>query len=65
MKAMMKKIAIGAAAAAMAMSAVGMTASAAEKHPGESGYCYNELQNDTRCKALPGVWCSCPGESSY
>lgn len=46
MKAMMKKIAIGAAAAAMAMSAVGMTASAAEKHPGESGYCYNELQND-------------------
>ena len=40
MKAMIKKIAIGAAAAAMAMSAIGITASAAEKHPGESGCCY-------------------------
>ena len=42
MKAIMKKIAIGAAAAAMAMSAVSVTASAAVKHPGESGYCYDE-----------------------
>ena len=36
----MKKIVLGAAAAAMAMSAIGITASAVEKHPGESGCCY-------------------------
>ncbi|MBR3418361.1 MAG: dockerin type I repeat-containing protein [Oscillospiraceae bacterium] len=40
MKTTMKKIVLGAAAAAMAMSAIGITASAAEKHPGESGCCY-------------------------
>ncbi|MBR4200495.1 MAG: dockerin type I repeat-containing protein [Oscillospiraceae bacterium] len=40
MKTTMKKIVLGAAAAAMAMSAIGITASAAEKHPGESSCCY-------------------------
>ena len=40
MKTTMKKIVLGAAAAAMAMSAIGITASAVEKHPGESGCCY-------------------------
>ena len=59
MKAMIKKIAIGAAAAAMAMSAVGMTASAYTegKHPGESGCNYEELQN--------GVYGYHPGDAYY
>ena len=56
MKAMIKKFAIGAAAAAMAMSAVGMTASAVEKHPGESGYCYYENQQaEVNCEDQPGI----------
>ena len=59
MKAMIKKIAIGAAAAAMAMSAIGITASAAEKHPGESGCCYDANENTTNAYGKH------PGESGY
>ncbi len=59
MKAMIKKIAIGAAAAAMAMSAVAVTASAAVKHPGESGCCYDANENTTNAYGKH------PGESGY
>ena len=72
MKAMIKKFAIGAAAAAMAMSAVGMTASAVEKHPGESGYCYYENQQaEVNCEDQPGIedpdvlYGKHPGEAGY
>ena len=72
MKAMIKKFAIGAAAAAMAMSAVGMTASAVEKHPGESGYCYYENQQaEVNCEDQPGIedpdvlYGKHPGEEGY
>ena len=72
MKAMIKKIAIGAAAAAMAMSAIGITASAAEKHPGESGYCYYENQQaEVNCEDQPGIedpdvlYGKHPGEAGY
>ena len=72
MKTTMKKIVLGAAAAAMAMSAIGITASAAEKHPGESGYCYYENQQaEVNCEAQPGIedpdvlYGKHPGEAGY
>ena len=72
MKTTMKKIVLGAAAAAMAMSAIGITASAAEKHPGESGYCYYENQQaEVNCEDQPGIedpdvlYGKHPGEAGY
>ena len=72
MKTTMKKIVLGAAAAAMAMSAIGITASAAEKHPGESGYCYYENQQaEVNCEVQPGIedpdvlYGKHPGEAGY